>query len=64
MQDLLEDTNEIQDLLSRSFSLGIEVDEADLDAGMECTTYRFFFRPPQRMLEVVEMRSIFTKRYA
>ncbi len=33
MQDLLEDANEIQDLMGRSFATP-DVDEADLDEGM------------------------------
>jgi charged multivesicular body protein 5 len=33
MEDLLEQTNEIQDALGRSYEVPDELDEADLEAG-------------------------------
>lgn len=33
MEDLLEQANEIQDSLSRSYAVPDEIDEADLEAG-------------------------------
>lgn len=37
MEDLLEQANEIQDSLSRSYAVPDEIDEADLEAG-KCFT--------------------------
>jgi charged multivesicular body protein 5 len=34
MEDLLEQANEIQDALGRSYEVPDEIDEADLEAGM------------------------------
>lgn len=34
MEDLLEQANEIQESLGRSYSVPDEIDEADLEAGM------------------------------
>ena len=37
MEDLLEQANEIQDALARSYAVPDEIDEADLEAGMSNT---------------------------
>jgi charged multivesicular body protein 5 len=34
MQDLLEQANEVQETLGRSYAVPDEIDEADLEAGM------------------------------
>ena len=40
MEDLLEQANEIQDALSRSYAVPDEIDEADLEAGMSSPVER------------------------
>jgi charged multivesicular body protein 5 len=36
MEELLEQANEVQETLSRSYAVPDEVDEADLEAGASC----------------------------
>lgn len=38
MEDLLEQANEVQETLGRSYAIGDEVDEEDLEAGRESLT--------------------------
>lgn len=43
MEELIEQANEIQESLGRSYAVPDEIDEADLEAGTICIT--FFFHP-------------------
>lgn len=43
MQDMLDNANEIQDLLGRSFATPDEVDESELENGMRSFYKVFFF---------------------
>lgn len=36
MEDLIEQANEVQEALGRSYDVPDELDEADLEAGMSC----------------------------
>lgn len=46
MEDLLEQANEIQESLGRSYSVPDEIDEADLEAGKSCSTLTFCVYQP------------------
>lgn len=48
MEDLLEQSNEIQESLGRSYAVPDEIDEADLEAG----TLMFFFESMHQFLTV------------
>ena len=43
MEDLLEQANEVQATLGRSYAVPDEIDEADLEAGMFPFFFFFFF---------------------
>lgn len=43
MEDLLEQANEIQESLGRSYAVPDEIDEADLEAGTSTSTLHFSF---------------------
>jgi hypothetical protein len=41
MEELLEQANEVQETLSRSYAVPDEIDEADLEAGAHVPTYLY-----------------------
>lgn len=43
MEDLLEQANEIQEMMGRSYGVPDEVDEADLEAGKDCLMWQLGF---------------------
>jgi charged multivesicular body protein 5 len=43
MEDLLEQANEVQATLGRSYAVPDEIDEADLEAGMLPSLFLFLF---------------------
>ena len=43
MQDLLDESNEVQELLSRSYMTPDFIDDADLDAGKMSGLHHFLF---------------------
>lgn len=56
MEDLLEQANEVQATLGRSYAVPDEIDEADLEAGMFPSPFFFFFGSSLRKLLSVRTR--------
>lgn len=44
LEDLVEQANEIQETLGRSYAVPDEIDEADLEAGTQLASFRYSTR--------------------